>query len=227
MKIGQFTLSYNTAPWIKAFWKATDGLIDHRVMIQGKSAMKRENKELADGEDNTVEIVEKNFPDVDIHYTDSLDMKSLWNYGIELLQGCDFVFRFDSDEIFTPLDWKRMIAYVRGTDPQAVDFNFGKDSVIYYHDLDRGVQGHSSFFETRGINTKYRLQNWGAFPGADTNLTKFNLLCHHVSNWKGIYSQDAWANNQIPDHNGKYERDFEKSFGGWKKAPLEIRTLFK
>lgn len=175
-RIGLATPTFNSELWIYPFLKLTEGL-DRRVLLQGERPIDGYVKEygVVSEPDRSEALVRKYFPDVEIiPHSVYKFCPDFWNKGHEYLKNdCDFILRFDTDEMIEPSHWKELLRFLKEVDHlDALGIDFGQ-AIMYGKDLQNGFQNpNNSWIETRGLHKNHIYQNSGEFPGPK-----------HIANW--------------------------------------------
>jgi hypothetical protein len=165
-------------------------------------------------------ILKKEFPDVEIIYTDkvvdSLDtMVQFYNLFPEIASDFDYVTRFDSDMLFTQFDWQYMIKQIGSHN--AYQMNFKTNTINYYVDFDHGLMDAQER-DIMIISTKHRFDQMSYFPDNSYMMEWPGWMCHHFRGWnKPTTTTDFFDTEYYKQH----------SQAGVYTAPLEIRELFK
>lgn len=213
MRIGLQTPSYNSEKWIYPFLKLSDGLLDKRVIVQGREPIKFVHQEhgLAMEPDRSEALIRKEFPDVDIIYQEKAEFgPHFWQQGHDHLKGdVDFILRFDSDEMLLRKDWERLVNWLRELkELGAMGVNFG-NAILYTYDLDHGRKNPiDTWIETRGLDSMYKYEGFGYWHGGQA---MFDVVVHHLTGFK----------------RGDKDKELIKQSTDWVKCPKEIRDLYE
>ncbi len=196
---------YNAERWIYPFLKLTPGL-DRQVLVLGENPTAWVQKEygLSSELDRTERIVRKHFPEVEIiKQRSNVRDANFWNQGHEYLASdCDFIFRFDSDEMMMPYHWNLLLDRVKSNDEKSISIDFGKNGVLFHHpnDLVHGVMHpEDSFIETRGLRSELRYDGFGAFDLSTSFLfSPPRYMIYHYQGWKGGEKSKELRNDWFP-----------------------------
>lgn len=216
-RIGLATPSWNTEEWIYPFLKLSDGLLDRRVIVQGKEPLKSYVQEhnTSTEPDRSEALIRKEFPDVEIIYQEKAEFgPHFWQQGHDYLKGdCDFILRFDSDEMLTREEWVKLVEFLREVDDlDALAINFGK-SILHSHGFNSGVKNpNDPWIETRGLHSRHNYQGFGYFIGAQH---LYDVVVHHFTGLKRQNNKDI----SLPsDHYISVPEEIKELFiEGWEK----------
>ena len=217
---------YDSDIFVKPHFRMMTGLDKRIALIGSRPWPNYEDEHGVGGNIKTKEILEKDFPDVEIKYTDSVvgggawGMADFYNQSIKLATEYDYVTRFDVDMMFTKKDWKKMIDFVRNNDYDYYRMNFITSSINYYYDFDHGIRDGLED-DVMIIKTDNLFKPFLNPVAGDGYLMGWeNWTCHHFRGWN---KPKSLGNINKPN---KYFKELDKR-DEWVKCPKEIRDLWK
>ena len=212
--------------FIKPHFKTLTGL-DKRIALIGTKPWPFYETTHGIGEGKKTEtILKKDFPDVEIKYTDSVigyhswDMANFYNQFIKLASGYDYVTRIDVDMMFTQKDWKKMIDFVKNNDYDYYRMNFITNSIDYYYDFEHGIKDALED-DVMIVKTNNLFKPVLDPAVGDGYLMEWeDWVCHHFRGWN---KPESLGDIDKPN------KDFKKldERNEWIKCPQEIRDLWK
>lgn len=227
-KIGVLEPIWNQEPFIIPHFKMLESYgVDRIVTLIGGRPLPQYYTEHGYSliPDKSEKLLKKHFPKIEIHpstYTGEFGAP-LYNEGLPLMQDCDIVLILDTDMLFTPTDWKKMIEFIRDTNYDCYRLNYSKNSINYYMDFDHGLKDAKEL-DPRAINPKNNLEWVLEYPYGLHYLMEWeNWICHHFRGWnKPKTITKDWPNSNY----AKQAFDQYANKGDWFHCPQEIRDMF-
>lgn len=181
----------------------------------------------SDKRDNSLELIKKYCPNVEIHETDATQWgASIFNVAAQIADDGGKTVMFHADVVLSPKDWDYILNLLKTTDHDVYKLDMKKCMINYYYDFSRGVR---DCLDTEPIAYKSWVRFGGVYElpkNADVyTITDTSFTAHHFCGWKGIPSTDDWVNNKIATESGIYEKDLRPA-SGWLPCPDEIKNLF-
>lgn len=221
-KIGAITPLWNQELFLKPHFEMLQELDRHVVMFQpGPLGQYEAQHGIGGSPDRTFELVEKLFPNVEIHHSGGHEefSESLYDEIAPHVQDMDIVFRLDVDMLLTKRDWKQFLDYIRLTEFDCYRVDFSKHVPNYYvtgrYDLglydakEKDPLAYNPKIPLRSISSGRGtvIDNWG------------NWRIHHLRGWNKPKSTGE-------DWQAKHE-EWAKQHGGWHTLPKELKQKMK
>jgi len=196
--------------------------IDKIIVVQGKAWTGIVHEHSAQP-DNSVELLKKYFPQVQILEDKTNDFSSeLYNQALPYLQDYDFVTRFDTDFFFTQQDLKRFYDFI--SEPsiyKCFRLNFATSSINYYLDLNHGAKDAREL-DPVAINPKIPFDGLIEHAGPALTIDWTDWTLHHLKQvGKNTKLVRRWMNGEMPYPFTTSPEEI--SNGKWIEAPLEIK----
>lgn len=210
-KVALFTVAYNCEKWIYPYLSIYKD-VDKRIVLLGKQPLKEYAEHHSPVPDRTEALIRKHFPDVEIVWQNGKNFPEVANQGLDCLRDYDFVISFSTDELMLPNDWAKILDRARNVEMDALQYDFGNNSILYYNDIDHGIKLDYEWIETRGIDTKHDYQGYMAYIGR--GYVANDITVHHYTGMKGAgMSEEELAKHKIYTTPPELRELFEE---GWR-----------
>lgn len=232
--VGALVLNWNQSHLIEPHINMLKKQVDHIKFLQTNRPLKVYEREhgYSKVEDNSIEVVNKLFPEIEVHRIkvedddESMMFSSLWNQGLELMKDYDMVLKLDLDQFFTDEDFEKFINIIRKSDHKNIALDWSRNSINYYLDLDHGLMDQSEK-DPLAVDPNYAFGPLLQYPH-DKAIWNTDVIMHHLRNFKPWVTQD-WVDGIEPSPYGIYSLDLLKRYGyngDWFTAPKEIKNKF-
>jgi len=177
----------------------------------------------------SIELIKKEFPQVEFYETEHINGAELWNQGLEILKDYDTVLIWAADVFLTKKDWKTLIDFIKNTNYECYKLNHPKCVISYYYDFEHGAKSNLEY-DAIAIDPRKRFSGILDFGGKTYTIEWDNFIMHHFRGWKGFQSDKDWIEGKIPSPSGVYSYQIVEKYGNngkWYICPREIKDLFK
>jgi len=180
--------------------------------------------------DKTEEIIRRYFPEVEIvestHPNTEEFGAELYNEGLELMQECDIVTRFDPDMFWTPKAMGDFFDYIRSTEFDCYKMDFHNDSVNYSitKDYEHGLKDAQEY-DPLAVDPRTRFSGLLDYASKNPCIYKREeWLCHHFRGWNKPKSTPVdWYESQPIEYTELYGDP--RTYNGWYHTPPWLREV--
>jgi hypothetical protein len=231
-KVGALYPLWNQQLFIKPHLDMVLPHVDRCVVLMQPGPLPSYRKEhgYSTKKDHTEDIVKHYFPQVEIIQSTHPNTEEfgceLYNEGLELMQDCDIVTRFDPDMFWTPEVMKEFFDYIRSTEFDCYKMDFHNDSVNYSitGDYEHGLKDAQEY-DPLAIDPKKLFEPVLRYPAVKPVIYKANQwMCHHFRGWNKPKSTPVgWEKTQPADYIELYGDHTKKN--GWYHTPQWLRDI--
>jgi hypothetical protein len=231
-KVGALYPLWNQQLFIKPHLEMVLPHVDRCVVLMQPGPLPSYHKEhgYSIKKDKTEDIIRHYFPQVEIFESEHPNTEefgaALYNEGLDLMQDCDIVTRFDPDMFWTAEAMKDFFEHIRNTEFDCYKMDFHNDSVNYFitGDYEHGLKDAQEY-DPLGVDPKKGFRPVLDYPATKPTIYKAdNWLCHHFRGWNKPKSTPVdWWKEQPAEYIDFYG-DHTTS-NGWHHAPLWLREI--
>ena len=136
----------------------------------------------------------------------------LFNYALSLANDCDKVVTLHVDVVMTPIEWGKLLIYLKTTDYDVYKLDMPKCTINYYYDFEHGARNCLDI-EPIAAKPIIRYSHFYTVP-PETKVTTIDFLTvHHFTGWKPPAITKEWM-------------DKNENWQAWIPCPQEIRDKF-